>query len=401
MFALLGKFKGLLVRLRYWTLATAVYAALVYSTGLHYAYAPESRISLDYFTSQPRKKTDFGAILQQEFYKDRAILADRIPIVVDTRDFWKLPGFYGDSAYYLLQAKSLGLSVPPYKYRFLPTSIAGVFADVSGWGMPKVFAFLNVIYTISTAVLFTVYLGKYFGFSKMLSFLGGILFITMAANTNTIPLPMLEPASFLCCILIFIAVVSRNSALFIISSACGVATKEILVISSLLWFINSWPPKRWSDLAKSTFISSTPIIAFVLIRWWLGSGHALELNFGYNVLQGQFPPHYKRVLGIAGFVQVCKLAFLSFSFLWLGLLNIRKNRFLKRSSVLVPLVLLAVVLLSDIQVKLGILFPIVIPSFLLFFSDEQSNASEWVDKFGCSGDSELQQAQQTNFLDPP
>jgi hypothetical protein len=77
-------------------------------------------------------------------------------------------------------------------------------------------------------------------------------------------------------------------------------------------------------------------------------------------------------------LMVCASVFLSFSFLWLGLFNIRKHRFLLRSSILVPLVILTAILLSgSIARVLGVLFPVVIPAFLLFFdrASEQREAS--------------------------
>jgi hypothetical protein len=241
------------------------------------------------------------------------------------------------------------------------------FHRITGLDIIPAFVVMNVIVTLLAAVLFTFYLIKYFGFSKELSFIGGILVVTMVAITRTLPFPMLEPASIFFAILIFIAVISRNIPLFLVASLLGVASKEILLIASILWCVENVQFHDKKKLMRDLLISSLPIGVFVLIRVALG-GSMVEVNYGFNLLKGEFPLYGKKLLSMRSFVALIGKIFLSFSFLWLGLFNLRKHEQLQRHAVVIPVVILAAIFFSHrITRVLGILFPVVIPMFLLFF----------------------------------
>jgi hypothetical protein len=189
----------------------------------------------------------------------------------------------------------------------------------------------------------------------------------MVSNTRTIPFPVLEPLSMFWCILIFITVISGNIPLFIVSSSLGVATKEILLFSYILWFFETFQIRDKREFVKNVIISVIPIIIFMSIRVILG-GSALEVNYGYDILQGEFPPYWIRLTDISSLSNMLIRTFLSFSFLWIGIINVKRNAFLKKHVIIIPVVILAAYLLSGrITRVLGILYPIVIPLFLLFF----------------------------------
>ena len=62
--------------------------------------------------------------------------------------------------------------------------------------------------------------------------------------------------------------------------------------------------------------------------------------------------------------------FLVFTFLWLGLVNLKESEFLKKSTV--TLVFLTLISLwiargSGIERHVGLMYPLVIPCFLFFF----------------------------------
>lgn len=368
----------------YWILVTLVYLTLIYSAALQYAYGPEATIRpLGFYQGEEHVLKGTEDISLKKYFPNFGILRG-LKLVTTGSFLWKSSSHWGDAAFYLLQTKSLDLSIPPYKYRFLPTVLVRLISTVTGLNAPKSFVLMNVIFTILTSLLFTYYLIHHLNFSRTLSLIGGILFITMVPNTRTIAFPLLEPASLFFCMLIFIAVKTKNIPLFILSSLCGVASKEILVISAILWFVTNLPSKSKISAAMNILISSIPIIGFMLIRASLGAP-MLEVNFGYNLLAGEFPKHGKRLFDIKKLILLLESIFLSFSFLWAGLINIRKNRFLQKSAIIIPIVIIATVLLSGrIARILGILFPIIIPLFLIFFKKDDIIESK-LHIFGAGG----------------
>jgi len=200
--------------------------------------------------------------------------------------------------------------------------------------------------------------------------IGGILFVSMAPTTRTLPFPSLEPISFLISILLFIAAISRNKSLFLISSLMGVASKEVFILSGFLWLAAEYPFQK-GKIFVTILMFITPIVGFVLIRHFIG-GNFVEINFGYNILKGEFPKEYaSRLLHKSTIIDLLVRIFFSFSFLWLGLFNLKKNRFLYSCSLYIPMVIMAAILLSgQITRVIGILFPIVITMFLLFFKKQ-------------------------------
>lgn len=326
--------------IQFWLLTSLIYLTLIYSTGLHHTWSVERTIEWS----------------GNEFSH--------------SRDAWKITSFADDAKYYVLQAKSLDLSKPPFKYRFLPTIVVGGISRLLGSEayIPTVFAVLNVFCVFLTAQILTLYLLKDFNFSPIVSIVGGILFVTMDATTATISFPLLEPMSLLFTMLVFFAVIRGRPVCFLLSSAFGVATKEILVFSSLLWLLNcvSFRHSSMLQLTKNLIVSCVPIVVYAFIRVSLG-GRVDEINYGLNLLDGQFPQYYLNYVDFkAAAISTLRVAS-AFGFLWLGLYNIRKNDFLYRSSLVIPPVILAAVLLSSHKARiLGLLFPIVIPSFLYF-----------------------------------
>lgn len=188
---------------------------------------------------------------------------------------------------------------------------------------------------------------------------------------------MLESQSLFWSLLIFWSVLSGSAALFLISSALGIATKEILVFASVLWFanrINFKSPKLInSAFIRNTAIALCPILFFCSIRMLMG-GKAFEVNYGYDLLRLEFPWYGKRLLSVDGLWDLLIKTFFAFCFLWLGVLNVRKNSFFIRSFIVIPLVILATFLLStSIARIIGIIFPLIIPMFLYFFEQPQKS----------------------------
>jgi hypothetical protein len=347
-------------RISFWSAAVLIYITVIFTTCIHFAYGPDRTIDMDYYFSAPYGQTP---TTYSQFYPDKGSLHEH-QFKTDISQFWKLTCVAGDASYYLLQVKSLNLSIAPYKYRFLPTLIVGLIAQITGWSIPMVFMMMNFTLTLITALLFTLFLMKYLSFSPTIALFGGVLFITLIANTETLVLPMLEPSSLFCSMLMFIALFKKSATFFVLTAIIGIATKEVFVVSSILWFAVYPPSKKFSSIVHTSIIVAVPIAFFAIIRTFL-AGHAFEVNYGYNLLAGEFPDYGMRLLSFGSFIHISILVFLSFSFLWIGLIRINFNQIIFRSSIIIPIVVIAAILFSGrIPRVLGILFPIIIPSFL-------------------------------------
>jgi hypothetical protein len=228
---------------------------------------------------------------------------------------------------------------------------------------------------------FTAYLMIFHHFSKHLSLIGGMLAVSSLTITRTILFPMMEPFSMAVALLVFWSVRSRKPVFFIFASILAVTVKEVFIFTAALWFLNAPLSKKIfsKENIVNLLISAVPVLAFMIIRVSMG-GSPLEVNYGFNILAGEFPVYGKALL-ISNNRRIVMLnIFLSFSFFWLGAINIDKDNFLKRSYwICVLLVVAATVLLSaHIARVLGILYPVVIPAFLLFLANplkEEQNLS--------------------------
>jgi hypothetical protein len=356
-------------RFSFWLVSSLIYLTLIYSTGLHSAYGPERLMDLSFMIG-PTDGSPPDALFEKHFPHYAALCGKGLSNL-RSMDLWKLTTFYADAGLYILQAKSFDLAIPPFKYRIVPTIIVSQISDLMGSRnlVPLVYGLLNAITVFVTAHLFASYLTRYLNFSRLYGLIGAMLLITTLSLTMTTAFPMLEPMSFLFVTLMFIAAISKNTLLFVVSSVLGVATKETLVIFSLVWLVNHFrfTKGRLTENAAAVLVSSVPVLAFFATRVALG-GAIDEVSYGYRVFSGEFPPQWQaylfdreKALGL-----ILRI-FLSFSFLWIGLYNFRKNDFLMRSSIIVVPAIIAASLLSSCQSRtLGILFPILIPLFLYF-----------------------------------
>jgi len=353
--------KNLYKKHRFWLVLLILYPTLIYSTGFIFSFGPESRLNLTY--------------LEQDYGVSFSSTSTKMPLKEITNfekfNFWKLTFPLQDAQAYLAYAENNGEAIAPYKYRFFPIAIAKYTAKFLNTTPTKAFILWNIIFAFSTAMLLTLTLLRDFEFNKPLSVLGGILFITMPGVTQTISIPGLENISFFFILLAFIASITHNLFLFIPIAILGVLSKEILLLASVLWFVNNLPNDNKDAVAwiKLIAICSIAPLTFSLSRLALG-GSAIEVNFGFNLLAGEFPEYYKRILNPRVAISNIITMFTAFMFLWFGLFNLKKNIILWRSSLIIPLTILVTWLFSGILSRtLAILFPVIIPSFLYFFKN--------------------------------
>lgn len=352
--------KAFIIRNKYWITVLLTYFSIIYSTSLHHFYGVERTVSLAYFVQSEKTL--------EEFYPDIGALKG-LPIDIQWRNIWKVTSFAWDSGYYLAESHHIERGIAPYKYRILPIMLVYGVSYVLQISREMSFVLLNIFVITLSAILFNIFLVKGFQFSKRVSFIGGILLITTVTVTSTLPFPMLDPISILWAVLIFMAVKSRNVKLFLLFSIAGVLSKEVLIMSSFMWFFETFQLRDKHKIFINLLIISIPIIVFSSVRMLLG-GQPFEVEFGHNLLKGDFPILLRRFIEPAALLYIAKYVFLSHTFLWLGLINIKKNDFFKRQILIIPLVIFAAVSFSaQVCRPLGVLSPLVIPMFLYFFED--------------------------------
>lgn len=359
------------VDFKYWILVSLIYFTLIYSTSLSFAYLGNQAIGDNYLNCNISGDYKYNDL--QKYYPDLGAY-ENVPSL-QGKDFWKLGAYWVDSGYYLLQADNISSSIAPYKYRLLPTVIAGGIHKITHIDIAYSFVLMNIIFTYLIAILFTWFVRRYFGFSKDLAIVGGILSITIVGITTTLPFPMLEPAEYFFFLLVLISLRSDNTKLYIFAAVASVLSKELLIIVGILYFVNSYFVRKNANLIKVILLSALPFIIFSGTRYVLG-GSPVEVHYGFNLLAGAFPLKYWSRILTKPF-SLFALIFLSFSFLWLGLWNIKKDRFIYINTlVTVPLVIVACVLLSGSIVRIiGVVYPLIIILFLFFFKAEKTSES--------------------------
>jgi len=363
---------------KYWIIISLIYLSLIYSVSISFCYGPEHTIANSCFNypldDHPLK----------EYYPDLGEYKNASSL--QWNDFWKLSSFWGDCGYYLLQSENLSLSISPYKYRILPTSIALGIHKLTGLPLALSYVLMNILFVYLIGIVFTYFCKRCFGFSNNLSLLGGILAITCVGITRTLPFPMLEAVEYFFFLLLILILKIKNNYLYFLSSICCVLSKELLIMVGFLYFVNNYSIAKNDKFTfvKTLLFSLTPFIVFSGVRVLLG-GAPIELNYGFNILAGEFPTYGLRLFSIRGLVSLSIRIFLSFSFLWFGLLNIRRDRFLYINTIYaLPLIIIPTIFLSSrISRVIGVLFPLIIVLFLFFFKkDDSLKASEMDEDVG-------------------
>jgi len=119
-----------------------------------------------------------------------------------------------------------------------------------------------------------------------------------------------------------------------------------------------------------------PVLAYGLLRVCLG-GWFDEVGYSCRLLKGDLPVCAARLLSWSGWGEIAARTFFAFTFLWAGLLNLRRDAFLFRACLLIvlPVTAACVLFASDIARPLGVSYPIIIPLFLHFFASADDNVA--------------------------
>jgi hypothetical protein len=352
----------------WWALVTLVYLTLIYTTSLHYVTGPGRTINLTYFTDEPRDP------LQAERFPDMGAAAGT-GIDLTDENGWVLSSVHGDAAVYLIQAETFRPAYPPYCFRMFGPYLAGLLHLATGLSLPLTFALINGLAVLGAALLFTAYLERFHGFSRLVAFLGGVLFVTSTGVVRTLAFPLVDCLSYLWIIIAFWTVRARRPVLFGLAAVAGVWTKPVLAICGLLWLVFHWPKKNpppgtavrsWLTAVLPALV---PVLAFFAFRLIYG-GRVDLVQGGFRLFEGEMPGGFARLLYWGGIARTVWQFFFAFGFLWLGLFNLGRDRFLRIAlfTVAIPVAVSVILFSARLIRPLGVIYPVIIPLFLHFFS---------------------------------
>lgn len=351
-----GIAKGVL----FWLVSAGLLLTIIFSTSLHLFWTRESTLFPHYFIDQSDPFPRHGA------YEDMGMLRGMEFNVLGATAY-KLSSFVGDCGMYLHQAVNFNWAYPPYKYRVVVPWLAKTIHGFAGVSTPAAFILVNIFATLLTGLGFMAYLDYELGFNKSMALLGGLLCITCVSITRTLPFPMLEPMTFLASLLIFWSARRKPPWLFAAAAIFAVATKEVFIFATpLYWVLNiDWSEKFSPKNLRNLMVGAIPLLAFVSIRLALG-GHPFEVEFGHNPLEGSIPHQYAKLFSLDGNLHYWGGLLVAFGAMWIGLIKSKRDPFTFKSAlVAIPLVMLATLFFSGrISRVVGILYPIIIPSFL-------------------------------------
>jgi hypothetical protein len=395
-----------------------IYISLILSTSYHtVSTPPDVTFEPGAFHVQTSKR-DKGDPLLSKYFTDHGIIYDHLfhngkwdfnfhpRIMTGFNDLWKSSGTVGDNAYYLIYAGYYsGLIEKPeynlansnkfftvFKYRiFVPYLVAQIYKTINFLKLKKVsednqwneknisklvyiFLVINYFSVFLTALILFYYLKNIFNFNFILSLVGGIFFITSLIVERSINFPQTESFACLITILLFYNIYYKNYLTYISLALIGVASRDIFLFSSVLFFFNiNFKIKK--DILKGIVLSLIPILFYIFIRIYINQKFSLEITYGRDLLKDPFVVQGLPILSnFNSFVFFIFKLFLVFGFFWIGIYNLKKNKFLMRTFPCVIFLILINLLFvgngSGIARHLGLMFPIIIPAFLFFFKSK-------------------------------
>lgn len=348
--------------LRFLLLAIVVFTSVSYSTIFHLAFGQVKTIEpTTYLEKEFLANLDTSLKLKTEML----IRLENIPR-------WQWTSASGDARQYVNNAEELSTAIPPFQYRVFVPGLVYILRTFLPFDTHRTFALLNFAFLLATATLYTMFLRYALKLEQPLSLIGGILSLTILSHTRTGAYPLVDPATNFFALLVFMAAYSGAAVPFLIASVLGVATKEILLFATPLWLATQihFATLTWRRAVFHTSVAAVPLMVFIVLRLSQG-GPALDVNYGFDLLNGELPSYaHKRLTQWSAFFFFVKgITLYAFGPLWLGVLNVRRNPFLFRATVTVPVVWTATFFFSGrVERVQGVLFPIVITLFLFFFT---------------------------------
>jgi len=405
------------------SIISLIYLSIIISTSYHTATTPPDDTfepgAFHVATSAEYK----GNPIFAKYFKDFAIIFKKFNnmgwqenfhprIMTGMNDLWKSSGTWEDNGYYLIYAgyhagliKNLDYDLENFnqthsvfKYRWMiPYCVGKIYKTINyfkahrnevdyQWNEKSIsrivyiWLSINLISILLTSLLLFYYLKNVFKFSTVISFIGGIFFITSLIVLRTSNFPMSEPMACLITILLFILLFYKKYFSFILISLIGIASRDVFLFSSVLLFFNIDFKKKKSFLI-GVCLSFIPVIFYIAQRFYINREVSFEITMGRDLLKDQFIMQGLIIFkDIDNFLYFIFKLSLTFGIFWVGIFYLKKNQFLLRSFASI-IFLIAINLLfvgngSGITRHVGLMFPIMIPLFLYFLKEQLIDKSQ-------------------------
>lgn len=279
----------------------------------------------------------------------------------------------GDIHYYIAiyEGKSLKEIPKPFRYRFivpvvarvipsLPNIIADHF-DIDSTKIIKYkFGLLNAVGMSLAAFVLFLFCGN-LGFSKLLSLVGSLLFLTNFYIINYAGLPMVDAFAYFFLIICFYAIMKDRNLLLFTMFTLGIFVKETIVLS----FAYILCQKRlWSQKVTKILICMPGVSAYLYVRLIM-----LPTQQGYNYTIDRFIEANAGYLqSVSPWVNAFINMLFGFGFLWLlsvkGWLVLNKQKHPEISAMMpiLPVVLaLPIIIGSNLGRIWFLAFPLILP----------------------------------------
>ena len=275
-----------------------------------------------------------------EQYPDGGILFDRRDQLAPLHEEgWKVASFWRDSWQYLIASSGDFTQVrSPFLYRFVPGGIAFAINQLFGGGSATLllaWQVMNVLAVGMTAAVVTFLGIRAFHAPATISIAAPAVMVASIPVVHTTGFVSVDPLSMMWVAVIALALYRRSHWLFIVSAVAGTLTKEVLAIAALPWLLMTIRQARehrrvWPALAGIA-TAATPVMAFLAVRAALGTS-AVEVNFGFNPLAGEFPSYWERFTSLTGIITFGLAVLFAWTVLWLGLVGVRRPVWLRDFS---------------------------------------------------------------------
>ena len=275
-----------------------------------------------------------------EQYSDAGIISDRKDELASLHEEgWKVSSFWRDSWQYLIGSSGDFAEVrSPFLYRFVPTGIAFAINQLFGGGPTTLllaWQVMNVLAVALTAGVVTFLGIRLFHAPATIAIATPAVMVASIPVVHTTGFVSVDPLSMLWVAGIALALYMRSWWLFILTAVAGTLTKEVLAIAALPWLLmtirHAKADRRLWPAVGGVVTALTPIVTFLAIRAALGSS-AVEVNFGFNPLAGEFPSYWQRFTSVTGIIAFGLAVFFAFTVLWVGIFGTRRPLWLRDFS---------------------------------------------------------------------
>jgi len=260
----------------------------------------------------------------------------------------------------------------PFCYRILTPLIIYLLPinSITGYWI------FTVICTVLTSFILFHFLKK-LGFNNIYSYCGSMLFIISIANFFLFYFTIfVDPLLYLlftlgCLIILYIDLekIKGLKEVFLISLilTLGIMNKENIILLIPMYAMITKGHKGYK-FVKTIVVSIPPIITFILLRRFIPSS---AVSFEQLCIIFHLENWPKSLFAII--ITFSLLWFPSLINIYRGKINAKYNRFLKYSTLMIPVFALQIALATDIYRNVFLGFPIIIPAALgIVFSIEKS-----------------------------